>query len=467
MFRSVTDLKQYDKEKKTYPQRSRGTVDLFPEINTDALRYIHSMLSVELRGETDRYDCDLTKEQEDKLRKWLKQENFPRLYAFANELLQPIPARLLQITEGQWVKYPQGGDPFDLFESIRGRGTGWCTIGAKNAQSELAQGDFHCYYSLDEDGNPAIPRIAIRMRGSQIFELRGIVGGQNIDPYMDDVLAKKLIEFPDRDKFFKRRADMKRLTEIERKVKKDDDLDPSDLLFLYEVDEPIESFGIHRDPRIKELRDSRDPQKDLTYAFSGMGEIAYNPSDINADTRVYVGPLTPEVFKAGQVEYIYTTFPGNCLKKEEVSIEGTLKTMQEELRGKGVWMKRETRSLLGNIVFGQNPREIDIFWLVPSDLGFDGPALIIDLIRRAKEVGLALPPAQAALSLRLAHLDQPEDQRLLVGSEPIIDLENEEDPYIFALLNNTLDGLLVDRVCVWDETNQADRIAFSTLPGQS
>ena len=58
---------------------------------------------------------------------------------------------------------PQGSDHMKLVKSLEGKDTGWCTAGASTAKTQLEGGDFYLYYSYDSEGNPTIPRIAIRM----------------------------------------------------------------------------------------------------------------------------------------------------------------------------------------------------------------------------------------------------------------------------------------------------------------
>ena len=67
------------------------------------------------------------------------------------------------------------------------------------------------------------PRIAIRMEGEEIAEVRGVGANQNIDEFMAgaDILDKKLLEIgSEGERYTKRSSDMKKLTEIERKRKK-------------------------------------------------------------------------------------------------------------------------------------------------------------------------------------------------------------------------------------------------------
>ncbi|MEK7073481.1 MAG: hypothetical protein AAB974_03535, partial [Patescibacteria group bacterium] len=267
VFRSIASLQEFDKEKKEYPKRSKGTVKMFPDINHEALAYVVDMFQKKQQGtpvDFEKFHFDLTEEQKREFAGYLKQENFAKLYAFANELISPIPEHLLPVTEGQWVVYKKGKESAPLVASIRGKGTGWCTAGENTARAQLQGGDFHLYSTLDDDGAPSIPRIAIRMEGAKIAEVRGIAAKQNLDPFMGEVVQKKLAEFPEGEAYEKKVADMKHLTVIERKAEKGESLTKDDLAFLYEINGPIEGFGNRPDPRAQELRNKRDAKADAS-----------------------------------------------------------------------------------------------------------------------------------------------------------------------------------------------------------
>ena len=240
VFRSITGLAEYDKEKQEFPKRSTGTVKMFPDINCDALSYVIDAVVKKHEGKNfqfKQFEADLTNEQKEAFKKSLTAENFAKLYAWANEQIHPIAKHLLPITEGEWIKYEKDdGDSQNykqLNQSILGRGTGWCTAGENTAKSQLQGGDFYVYYTLDDDGKPTIPRIAIRMENNKIAEIRGISYRQNLDEYMNEPLMEKLNEFPDKEQYLKKDADMKKLTEIygkcfevDRKTQKATSLNP-------------------------------------------------------------------------------------------------------------------------------------------------------------------------------------------------------------------------------------------------
>ena len=61
----------------------------------------------------------------------------------------------------------------ETFQSLEGKGTGWCTAGHSTAQTQVESGDFYVYYTNDSNGEPTQPRLAIRMDGdNRIGEVR-------------------------------------------------------------------------------------------------------------------------------------------------------------------------------------------------------------------------------------------------------------------------------------------------------
>ena len=257
-MRSMVKLSSYDKEKKAFGNRRKDTVSPFPDLNREAFAYVIDILHKKAKQESIELD-----ENNPELQKLIESENFGKLYAYAIEQVTPTEVNELMLTEGEWRKYSQGSDHMPLVESIQGHGTGWCTAGESTAKTQLQGGDFYVYYSIDKQGNYTIPRTAIRMQGSQIGEVRGIAPDQNLDPYMGKIVDEKLSEFPDKEKYKKKTADMNTLTLIERKQSKGEELTKEDLSFLYELDSRIEGFGYRRDPRIEELREARNIKEDL------------------------------------------------------------------------------------------------------------------------------------------------------------------------------------------------------------
>jgi hypothetical protein len=260
-FTSMVKLSTYDKEKHVFGKRDKGTVAPFPDLNREALSYV-----VDLVVKKAKKESIPAAEDNPELAKLLEGVNFGKLYAYAIEKVTPTETNELLNTQGKWVKYPQNSDHMPLAQSLQGYGTGWCTTGESTAKTQLQCGDFYVYYSNNKEGKSIIPRIAIRMQGNKIGEVRGVGPDQNLDPYISDVVNNKLQEFPDGKSYQKKSADMKCLTVIDRKRMKGEELPREDLRFLYQLDSKIEGFGYNEDPRIQEILAGRDVRSDLSLA---------------------------------------------------------------------------------------------------------------------------------------------------------------------------------------------------------
>ncbi|MCJ7792817.1 MAG: hypothetical protein MUP45_02470 [Candidatus Marinimicrobia bacterium] len=268
-FTGMLKLGAYDKETHSFAKRDKATVAPYPDLNREALAYV-----VDAIIEKAKKKQITMAEDNPELKQILEGANFGKLYTYAIEKVTPTEENELLNTEGKWVKFPMGSDPlifipenFDrsLVLSLQGHGTGWCTAGESTAQVQLKGGDFYVYYSCDRTGQMIIPRIAIRMQGTEIAEVRGIASEQNLDPYIGEVLMGKLGEFGQGGEIYKKRvADMKRLTDIDRKNTSGKELTTEDLRFLYQLDSTIEGFGYQEDPRIQEILGNRDHKSDLS-----------------------------------------------------------------------------------------------------------------------------------------------------------------------------------------------------------
>ncbi|MCL5407441.1 MAG: hypothetical protein M1429_03025 [Patescibacteria group bacterium] len=426
VFRSVINLAEYDKDKKEFSKRSRGTVKEFPDINQEALAYVSDAMQEKLAGKPHEFEYDIQPDEQQKFQQNLAHENFAKLYGWAMELINPIPEHLLPVTEGKWVKFEQGSDYKPLSQSIRGRGTGWCTAGENTAKKQLEGGDFYVYYSNDDEKNPVMPRIAIRMEEGKIAEVRGIAYKQNLDPYMNDVLMGKLEEFPDKNQYLKKDHDMQMLTEIESKIKTGDELTKDDLIFLYEVDSKIEGFGYQRDPRIEELRGKRDPKVDAPIVFEcSPEEIAWSQTEIRNDTKAYVGPLFPGIFtKLSNFEHIYTSFPEGKIRQSELEIGGkTAAELENELKEKKININSYAKDMLHSPDFTTlaNSEQIDLVRLKVRDLGFTQNPTTDQIYARAEELGLELCPAEVGPYQRLKDEDQPLGDYYSIAMKQITD----------------------------------------------
>ncbi|MEE3343153.1 MAG: hypothetical protein VZS44_03595 [Bacilli bacterium] len=256
VFQGLQKLGKYDKETGKFSKRKKTTIYPFPPVEKEAIFTTLNLMEEFLKDRTS----------PEEIREALSVGNFKRLYEFSLQQILEKGNREITSDEGIWIKYNQGSDYHKLRNSLQEHYTGWCTAAGENfAKGQLSRGDFYVYYSKDKNGEYKVPRIAIRMNGkNEIGEIRGIAKDQNIESEMMPILSKKLEEFPDRDKYYKKESDMKTLTQIEYKTDHNIDLTEEEVLFLHEINSKIEGFGWKKDPRIEEIKKKRINQpKDI------------------------------------------------------------------------------------------------------------------------------------------------------------------------------------------------------------
>ena len=285
VFQGLQQLGKYNKETGKFSKRDKHTVYPFPPVEKEAI-----FMTLKLMEE---YIKD--KKGDSEIRSALGSGNFKTLYEYSIKMIMNKGEKQNNTTKGKWIKYDQGSDYHKLRDSLQGYYTGWCTAAGENfAKGQLKIGDFYVYYTLDENNEAKIPRIAIRMNGhNEIAEIRGVAENQNLEAEMMPILDKKLEEFPDRDKYRKKEYDMQLLTTIDNKMQKGYDLTKEELKFLYEIDYKIEGFGYEKDPRIEEIKSRRNINQDLAYVFDCNEEnIGTSLTDLDKKNIViYLGNI--------------------------------------------------------------------------------------------------------------------------------------------------------------------------------
>ena len=275
-------------EKSRFQKRTKSTTASFPLLNPRALAKTIGVMSQHLREKervreekqkpkteqnpnllTLNIKNESSKLNDEEFQKLLSAEKFANLYA---QFLIEVPeysTKGLREIRGEWKKFARGSEPDELVKSLEGHPLEWCTADPNTAKTQLDGGDFHVYYSYDENGDPVIPRLAIRMEGEKIAEARGIAPDQNIDPYILPVLEEKLDGFGKKGDIYKKRvADMEKLLHIHEKNNNKEELTKEDLHFLYEIDKKIEGFGYKKDPRIEEILNGRNVKEDLSIVLN-------------------------------------------------------------------------------------------------------------------------------------------------------------------------------------------------------
>lgn len=279
VFRNIAKLASYDKDKdngidKTtgepkpkggFPSRSADTTAPFPDINREALAYMEDSLAKHYGLKATDPNNPADQIDEKTLHVLKNDSSFASLYKRAIEYAAPKHNENLNVSDGRWVKFDQTTDRAksdELAHSLHGYGTGWCTAGEGMAHSQLSGGDFYVYFTKSEDGQYSVPRVAIRMQNNggrqEIAEVRGIEAEQNLEGELTGITEAKMREVDPHgaESYTNKAADMRHLTEIEKFLKDNPNTGLSDdnLIFLYELESPIEGFGYESDPRVLQLQ---------------------------------------------------------------------------------------------------------------------------------------------------------------------------------------------------------------------
>lgn len=449
-FRNVLDLSDYDKDKGEFPKRSAGTIRLFPDIDRGALAYVEQMI------EAAKDPAMLERLQsaqrqagapEDQLITKGKVQAFAKL-SFAKQYEQAmgeageITPELREETQGEWKMYQKGSEPTALWASLQNKGTAWCTKGFATAETQLKGGDFYVYYTLDAKGKSTIPRLAIRMQGEEIGEIRGVADNdQNVEENLAEIADAKLSTLPGADQFKLASRDTKRLKQLWKKNATGEAFDRDDLRFLYAIDEPINGFGYTAHPRIAELRQTRNVEADILVVFECTQEqIAHSIDQINESTKAYVGKLEPGIFDRlpEGIEHVYTKFPEGPIRRQSIEIGGKDEhELEELLQRNGHQIYSYTKSMMGHDDFKRSLREPDpkqsdwkkwklkspeeakLIRLRVEDLGFSGGATTDQIFARAEELGLELCPPEVGPEFRLQYTNQPMNEDVFVGMKQI------------------------------------------------
>ena len=231
---------------------------------------------------------------------------------------------------------------------------------------------------------------------------------------------------------------LRRLLTLQEKTATQEAFTRDDLVFLYELNEPIQGFDEGREPLIAELLSHRETNADLPILFDCSPEqIAHTAGEIRTDTKAYIGKLAPDIFDAlpSTLEHVYTKFPEERLKFRKVEL-GTGITSGLEftraLTAQGIKVEY-AKQLLNNpdfTVTGEH-QSADLVEVSVAALGFNRSTRYDQICARAKELGLELCPAEVGPQLRLQYQEQPLGEYLVVAMKAINDLDG--DPRVFAV----------------------------------
>jgi hypothetical protein len=426
VFQNITKLSQFDKNLGKFKDRTDTTVAPYPDVYREPLAQICDIYEqVAQDNKVLKTDPEIQKQFS---------KSFPKLYAeLITKSLQSSIENQEEI-KGEWIKYSQGNnqDAERLYKSLEGKGTGWCTAGRSTADTQIKQGDFYVYYTYNANNEPVQPRIAIRMNGTDtIDEVRGILQHQALEPQFTDILEDKLSTFgPEAEQYKKKSEDMKIMTEIEKKTNAGLELTKSELEFLYELNSTIEGFGYQKDIRIEEIRNKRNKVEDALIIFECTKEqLATNASEVNEDTKAYIGELYPNIFKQlpDTIEHVYTSFPEGKIYIKEIHIPLEEKSPEQyiqKIEAQGMKVDDYAKDILSKSNLkeglGQN-----IKLIIPTvgSLGFPNGATRQEIQNKAKEFGIAseLVPAIAGIEFRKQYIYQPIKEYILIDMENILD----------------------------------------------
>lgn len=464
-LRSLGKMGSRDRDTGSYTRRSSTTLDPFPELSREALAktldIFHQHETGILKQNPEVSDQELLNH----LETYAERGDFARLYAYFQNEIEQIRRDREQSegVAGEWKVFKQGSNPEELAKALEGKGTEWCIAGLDVAKSYLNQGDIWVYFSEDKSHNPVDPRACVRLIDGKIAEVRGVADeAQNLETQFVDIAREKYKEFPGGEQYEKKASDMKQLTSIYKSQEAGHPLTADDLKFLYEIDSSIQGFGYGRDPRISELRSTRDPEVDMPLIFEcEPAQIARSVAEINESTKAYVGPTVETrinqqtgqaeileeykgIFqKLAHVEHIYTSFPEGRIQRT-VEIGGmAVEQIKQELRERNINISTYAEDMLDSKDFTtlENPEEIDLVRLKVGDLGFTQYATTDEIYTRAKELGLELCPAEVGPHQRLKDLGQPLDDWYRIAMKQI--LGRYGSPHVFYLGRRD-DGLWLD-----------------------
>ncbi|MEN9920760.1 MAG: hypothetical protein RL538_653 [Candidatus Parcubacteria bacterium] len=306
VMKSVLGLADFDKKEHKFPKRTKSTTGPFPDLNQEALATTEDYFIRRLSGESienpipepeNPYADEQKPVSDEEFQVILSSENFARYYAFTIEHVVADSKELWPEIDGEWKVFSEGQET-ELVQSLQGKGTGWCTAGVNTATTQLENGDFHVYYSKDKLGVPSVPRLAIRMEYDRIAEVRGVAQDQNIDPFIAPILEEKMGEFGKQGEVYKKKAeDMSRLTNLDNRHQKGEELSSDDLRFLYEMEGSIKSFAQFggKDPRIKEIVETRDFKTDMAIIFEEQDDNQLVKAILDAGKYHIISKFTSKI----------------------------------------------------------------------------------------------------------------------------------------------------------------------------
>ncbi len=251
VFQQMLKMGTYDEMSGKYTRRTKETTKPFVEANPEIIAKCIGNI-IDLIGEE--------KQNRQQIRKKIGDVSFEKMYIEYQKKIK----KNIKSNKGKWIKYNQGNieEAKKLAKSLDGYNTGWCTASENMAIDQVCGGvtypggDFYVYYTLDENNEYKVPRIAIRLDGhDKIGEIRGIEENQNIEEEMVDALETKLKEMKflnakEVDEKLEIVDNLKELFLIKEKVLNNIQLEPQEVMDLYTK---RFGFGWSQEPLVDKL----------------------------------------------------------------------------------------------------------------------------------------------------------------------------------------------------------------------
>ncbi len=159
-------------------------------------------------------------------------------------------------------------------------------------------------------------------------------------------------------------------------------------------------------------------------------EIAYNPKEINKNTKAYVGEFFVDILQT-DIEYIYTSFPERKIQKFNIEFGGKTKDqLKKEMDENNVYHSEWADYLINSndFIVSKNIERIDLVRLTVKDLGFPDGATTQEIYDKAEKLGLELCPAEVGPHLRLQY---PGKEWMLIAMKQIAG--RHDNPDVFSL----------------------------------
>lgn len=256
IFQGMVKLGSSNEDKGVYNKRTSKTKAPFLPFNKVVTQKLikHLLLHVK-NNEDDNIIDDL-----------IKNEGFIKIYLY---LLNEYNMNKEKDITGKWIKYTEGNmdDAYKMFYSLKDKNTSWCLNEEKCAIEQIMgsnkykSGDFYIYYTMDDNRDYIIPRLAIKVKEDSILEIRGVEDAfQNIESILLPVVEEKLKEFDflsdiDKEYYLKAIDDYKKIIDLLKKTNNNIPFSKEELEFIYEVNDYIYFFETEYNKRIDYIRE--------------------------------------------------------------------------------------------------------------------------------------------------------------------------------------------------------------------